>query len=352
VTSHRHRLLLTDRDLDEYDEELIRQYSSASSLSMIDRMDLAPSWQVTIPAIALDHPFLRHGLLALAAMHLQHDSRAELRPLYSELAMRHQDRALQEYIPQIQAVTRRNCHALFAFSLILPPLRHATLTSQISSPDEKDDGNDTNSPRGFLAEMVNNFEYSMGPSVIFMCGSAATWIREGVLSPIITIRGSSDFDNIIPDLIEEARIGLGTLLNHVDSLAAPPQAEDTGHGRSKVAVYRRSIEMLSKSFPSTDAGRRHLDATIGWPYVIGSDFIRLLKQNDSMALVILGFYGVALHYFRSVWWLDGLGQRLVKAVSRVVDPEHVPLLQWPLAKVSPQGAWPAIEGHEWLNVVI
>ena len=111
----------------------------------------------------------------------------------------------------------------------------------------------------------------------------------------------------------------------------PSSQTDTAE---RFSMHKYSIEILSNAFPSTDINRRFIDATIVWPFFVGLDFIRLLKENNSIALVVLGFYGIALHSFRSIWWLYGLGARLVQVVSRVILPMHLPLLQRPLAKIS------------------
>ncbi|TAQ87198.1 hypothetical protein B7494_g4478 [Chlorociboria aeruginascens] len=318
-------------DLHQFDEELIKQYSEATSLSISDRADVGLTFQTGVLDVALKWSFLQHGLWSLAAMHLRHDCAPELQSLYSDLASLHQDKALEKYIPQLKAITKENCDALFAFSLLLPPLRYSFLMASTEPFGAQE----------FITEMLNIFDYLVGATVVST--EADAWLLKGTLSQIITIRG---LGSIIPQLTEEPKNALITLMSYISDLLGDPE----GHGRQspshtensrRLSAYKHSIEMLSNLFPSGDTSRRYLDATIGWPFFSGPDFIRLLKQNDSIALVILGYYGVALHSFRSIWWLGGLGARLVEAVSRVISPTYMQLLMWPLEKISSNGELPS-----------
>ena len=70
--------ILADKDalafepLNKYDEELMQHWTQSTSHKMSDRADLVTTWQLTVPSLAVHHAFLRHGLLALAAMHIRY----------------------------------------------------------------------------------------------------------------------------------------------------------------------------------------------------------------------------------------------------------------------------------------
>ena len=71
---------------------------------------------------------------------------------------------------------------------------------------------------------------------------------------------------------------------------------------------------------------------------VGGDLVRLLKERDQMALVILAHYGVALNTRNEFWWLEGVGARVIRAISRVLGPEFLALVQWPLNMIAPEQA--------------
>lgn len=99
-------------------------------------------------------------------------------------------------------------------------------------------------------------------------------------------------------------------------------------------LYQDSIEMLSNAFPTTDGQPARLGAVIGWPVFTDRRFLDLLRHNDPLALIVLAYYGRALHAFSGIWWIHGLGQRLVQAVSQILGADYRPLLNWPLQGVA------------------
>ncbi|KAJ9608480.1 hypothetical protein H2200_007468 [Cladophialophora chaetospira] len=314
-------------DLDKYDEELIKQWSQSTCYTLSDRPDLITTWQVTVPGLALTHAFLRHGLLAHAALHIRDGCPQFLKPLYFNLAARHQQKALGLYIPELKAITPDNCHALFAFSAVLPGIQYASLPAYET---------ETGSPAGLISRIVSVFEYLIGATVVATQG--AVWIRQGAMEPLMTIRKIED---ITSALLPEPRDALNKLktyigIHYMESSTPDDAFRDnkTRQAEDTRRTYLRSIEMLSNAFPTHDSQRRYLDALIGWPTFVGADFIRSLKACDPLALVVLAHYGVALNGFRDVWWLGDLGARLIKSVAQTLSPELLPLIEWPLAMPS------------------
>ncbi|KIW97132.1 uncharacterized protein Z519_02524 [Cladophialophora bantiana CBS 173.52] len=306
--------------LNLYDEELIRRWSEVTCFTMDDRHEVFPMWQVTVPGLALNQPFLKHGLLALAAMHIRYTSPLPLQTKYLDLASQHQDRALEGYIPQLQDITPENYHALFAFSALLLAIQY----SFISVLDGEIDSHK------YVAEVISVFEYVIGATVIAFEGEV--WLRQGGMKPLME-RGTEP-QSILPELIEDPRTVLGSLLSYLRHLDEKPGPSSETETTANMPIYVRSIEMLTNAFPTEDSERRMLDDMIGWPHYVGADLVRLLRAQDQMALVILAHYGVALDAFTDIWWLEGVGARLVHGIARMLPVEFIPLVQWPLDKVS------------------
>ncbi|KAJ9612161.1 hypothetical protein H2200_003758 [Cladophialophora chaetospira] len=284
---------------------------------MNDRYEMFPMWQVVVPNLSSDQPFLRHGLLALAAMHLRHTSPPPFQSRYFDLASQHQAIALSGYIPELRTITAQNCHALFAFSALLLPIQYssiATINGEIDSEE-------------VLAALTGVFDYVIGATIIAYQGDV--WLRQGGLQPLLT--RTTEPENILPYLLKEPQDALRNLSAAVDQLA-----HESGVDEGKVSIYVRSIDMLTNAFPTEDAQRRFFDDMIGWPHFVGGNLLRLLRERDPMALVILAHYGVALHAFRDFWWLEGVGARLIRGISRILSlsPEFLVLMQWPLSCIA------------------
>ena len=133
-----------------------------------------------------------------------------------------------------------------------------------------------------------------------------------------------DYNNL--SLSEDLRDALDAVLQEINSSSwfdggLPVDAEN----------YTLAIQYLYLTFPNAldeKAGRSQL---IGWPVFLLPDYLTALRDRDPMALVILAYYGAALHRATYIWWLRGLGARLVRAVSELVGHERQRLLAWPLS---------------------
>jgi hypothetical protein len=314
-------------NLEQYDEELIKRWTESTYLSLTDRFEALTMWQVTIPAIALDQPFLRHGLLALSSMHTRYTSPLPLQSRYLDLASQHQAQALAGYIPELRTVTQENCHPLFAFSALLLPIQY----SFISAVGGETEGEEV------LSEITSVFDYVIGATVIAHEGRS--WLRKGSLLPLMTRR--TEPENILPYLLKEPQDALRSLMNYVEHLAPMPEKGASSETLTKIPIYVRGIVMLTNAFPTEDRERRIFDDMVGWSHYVGGDFVRLLKERDPVSLVILAHYGVALNAFNDFWWLEGVGSRLIRAVSSVLSPAYLPLIQWPLNAIAVgQGSHP------------
>ncbi|EXJ72191.1 uncharacterized protein A1O5_04695 [Cladophialophora psammophila CBS 110553] len=287
---------------------------------MGDRHEVFPMWQVTVPSLAFNQPFLRHGLLALAAMHIRYTSPVPRQTKYLDLASQHQERALEGYIPQLESITPENCHSLLAFSALLLAIQHSFISVLDSAIDSHE----------HVAEVISVFEYVIGATVIAFEGEV--WLRQGGMKPLME-RGTEP-QSLLPILAEDPRNALGSLLSYVRHLGEKPGLSSARGTTAHMPIYVRSIEMLTNAFPTEDSERRMFDDMIGWPHYVGADLVRLLRAQDQMALVILAQYGVALDAFRDIWWLEGVGARLVHGIARMLAVEFIPLVQWPLDKVS------------------
>ena len=195
---------LTTVNLHRQDAELIGNYSNSTCFTITDDALLFAIWQVTIPDIALSS-FLRHGLLALSAVHLRLTSPPGKKPLYTELARQHQGEALKSYIPHLQMITEASCPALFAFSTILSALSYSFLQSVESDlPGEE-----------YITRFLEIWNFLLGATVV--ATESKCWIRQSILSPLLRLRSLED---VLPYLDADPQVALQGLLDYI-SIHAP-----------------------------------------------------------------------------------------------------------------------------------
>ena len=293
---------------------------------MTDQSTTYSIWQTDIPRLALDHPFLLHGLLALAAMHLHHTSPAVNQggSVYAEVASLHQDLALAEYRAQLQTINENNCHALFAFSFVLGALSYA-FVQQPSDADDKD----------FITSITDVFDLLVGSKMIIL--EALAWLRKGKLAPFLVQQALVDVPNISP-VYDALNLSLDGLSQEIDQTHGGAfdyftnYAASEGHQLGCGPIYQSGISGLKKIIASSSMHEGAISRVIGWPVVTDVQFIARLRHGDVVALVILAHYGAVLCSINHVWWAAGLGSRLIRAVAGVVGSGyHSKYMREPLA---------------------
>jgi hypothetical protein len=70
-------------------------------------------------------------------------------------------------------------------------------------------------------------------------------------------------------------------------------------------------------------------AMFSWVMRVPREYIQLVEAQDRDALVILAHFAVLLIRANTVWWLEGLGTNLPRAVAVALGSEHRKLIEWP-----------------------
>ena len=302
------------------DLELMHYFTAHTSLATDEVHDYL--WTVVIPKMGFQHPFLLHGILAVAAMQKRKQATEPERSELLDVARDHQQRALSEYIPILVEITEKNCHALFAFSQTIAAMSYALL--QLPSAQR--------SAQDFVQGIVAVFDLLIGTTVIAVQGRE--WLRAGELAPMMG-HGPALLDwNMLP-LSDEPKVALASLIDRIQSLSAAQHASPES---SEYAVTLdcciSAIDKLRPLFPRMPQTTPRKNTVIGWPVFVDTCYIALLKLEDEAALVVLAYYGVTIHALDHVWWLNGLGAKVVQAVSEIVSEEWAPYLVWPKNEVA------------------
>lgn len=305
-------------DQESQNLELMHHFCTSTFLTLTDEAAMIPIWQLYVPRYAFRHRFLLHGILTLAALHRlalnePPDSIVDLR----EAARAHQQKALSEYIPLLQEIDESNCHALFAFSAILGATSFAFLQSH----------NEPSSNEEFLYSFLDVFELLQGSTVIAVQGR--DWLKQGDLSAWI---GPNPFLDVESDKVEPmADMSLEFILT---AMMHPENSTDSSADMAaRRSTCETSIRLLRALFPSGAIVAVH-DKLLGWPALVGTAFMSLLKASDPVALVILAHYGAAIANHNRLWFLHGLGRRLTQAISGILDESWKPYLAWPVASTA------------------
>lgn len=296
------------------DLELLHHFTVFTSETMATDSQHFELWRTHVPQMAFSNRFLLHGILALSALHIRYESPEHDKERLMSVARYHQQHALTLYIPMLQTITEQNVDALFCFSLLLSCLCYAMLQAE-----------DVN-PHNAINQVLDVFDALMGCTAIAVEGK--DWLYNGRLRGILLALRPEEQD--FTSLDYDTKCALSSLRRCVDSSLGGHTDEESA---ARHKAHHKAIWALA-AVMATTPGQRQLSIVCSWPVMVEGEFISMLKRRDPLALVIVGYYGVALHLFGRVWCMEGLGRKLTEAIYQELDVRWQPYMIWAVNKVS------------------
>jgi hypothetical protein len=297
------------------DLELLHHYTTSTSLTLArGRKEHEEVWKITVPQLALDYPFLMHGLLAISALHLAY-LRPERQHEYAIIAANHENIALPFFRTNTSNISERNCSAVFAFSGLV--IIYAMASPQ---PD-----------RGLLFADSRGTEgvpewLQLLRGTYALLSSVWHLVAAGPMAPLLNrvpARGGG-FNN--PD---DAHI---TTLLPLFSLPMCPSSER----REEIDVYLAALEGLRESFWIPYSSDKAFDietAPFLWPVRVPPAFIKLLSQRKPEALILLAHQCVLLTRVGPCWFMDSHVRQLMATIQADLGEEWRHWIAWPLEQV-------------------
>ncbi|KAI5291572.1 hypothetical protein KEM52_000124 [Ascosphaera acerosa] len=288
------------------DLELMHQYTSGTFATLSKSNQHEKIWKDYVVEEALAHPFLMHGILALAALHILSGCRADhpRRRKYAELATMHQHLALSAFRPQLSNVTSSNCTAVFAFSCVIAAL--AFSFSRYVGNTPQDDP---------LTELLHDFMLFRGVESVIE--SYNEQLSTGRLAPLL--KPPALHDPLSPDIIVA-----------IENLRKLNETHVAQYSLEEAESYREAITQLQPSF---EKSFDNLERVFRWPMIIPESYFDFVRYRRPGALIILAHYSVILHKIDYCWWAEGWGAHLLETIYRSLDEHWRPLIRWPVERI-------------------
>lgn len=296
---------------DLVDLELLHLYSTTTYSCLAEKVP--DIWRVEIPHLALSHPFLMHGVLAVTALHLAHLDPRRANKLTAR-ASKHEDLALPHFRENTSGITERNCHAIFAFSGLVTTYVIATIKT--SDYQHTIPSNDS-----WLPNWINLIRGSH--SLLYTHWG---WLVTGPFAPVMERQKSAiDYANNPNDA-------------HLSSLLPllSPSASMSAERREILATCEEALDQLRRvwALPYSECKTLgHKAAVTIWPGHISPQYIRLLRERKPEALVVLAHYCVLLSDVENCWYFNELAQHLLSAIRQYLSSEWHTWIQWPCDRV-------------------
>ncbi|KAJ4250964.1 hypothetical protein NW762_011614 [Fusarium torreyae] len=267
------------------------------------------TWTVRVPKLAMDYEPLLSAIMLIASHHL---ARIRTTPEevehYLTLRSLYLGTTLQAHRPALSSVTKENAEAVCFTALILSVDNMANLQNRALEPYE---------PPLQWIQLCRSIE--------------GVWrFALDLVKDDATSRIGPATENMIP-WYREARTFSSERLSH---LLQPLEGEVINADNMK--AYREVAGVLSwiltgiESGESLDIFCRRLRLL---PFLLSDQFVILLQNMDSRALVLLAHHFAMTAYAGELWWIGESPIREVKAVKRFVGEVWQGMLSWPLEMV-------------------
>lgn len=301
------------------DMVLLHHWTLFTSRDIYQSQPVDYCWQTVLPRIAFHHPFVMHGILSLAALHLAHtDPSCEK---YRTLdASRHHNTSLQGFRKAINHVTDENSDALFAFSFL-----NIIYTFAILRQTRSDD--DMGNSKSRNARVLGNEWIPMIRGVQAVLVPVYDRVRLGPLSPL-TLIGNWDELNVESDSHPDDDTFRRASETWIDS-------PDAYFYDEALLILRRCRLYIAQFQTMDDESLRKWGYNRGWAgpllflFTAPEAYFTRLHQRQPQALVIFAYFGALLHGLNKFWFLEGWGREVVQVIDEILGDYWRPWMQWP-----------------------
>jgi len=309
------------------DMRLLHHYTADTYSTLDTAVAQRPLWQKTVVELGFRHPFLLHGILAIAALHLavttidpgvgrQHLVRSSSAHINVALG---QFRKLLDDTYE-NNVNRDNCTALFVFSCIVVVYNFAVAqTEEQPTPDDDPDP---------LAALLNCIRLVRGVNSVLQPHWLTLMTSE--VAPLLLNGCRRGVSGKEPEIMR-----LRDLI--ITSVTSTSRGDDTADDDGSQACCLEAVEQLNSVFLETKdcpsgtgaESRSKLALLFTWPVTLSERFVELVSERHPVTLVILAHFAVLLRHVGDCWWLAGWCERIIDAVEAAVGWEYQEWLLWP-----------------------
>jgi hypothetical protein len=94
-------------------------------------------------------------------------------------------------------------------------------------------------------------------------------------------------------------------------------------------ICQSSIETLCSIVAELKQSSDHVLAFV-WPIRVDPEYLIILEEKRSEALLVFAYYCALLYMSSSRWWTKGWPPPIVESVRDTIDEGWAPWIQWPL----------------------
>jgi hypothetical protein len=322
------------RTYNTQDMALLHHFTISTSQALARDRGLQKFYQITAVQLGLSDPFVLHGILAIASLHLS-QTQSENRQEYHAVAAKHHDIALAGYQQALQEdLGPQRYDAIFISASLLFIFIFAYV--QGGAPDAR-------SPQDDAVEIFLSFHWvRIARGIRVLRKQGQQWLPSSPLWAVMhktlaewpinidpeTNKNVYDLDPPCPQENLLAALGQMWLTDsEIDQERAKLCSDALD---SLTQAYRRAHQRHKESRKrQMDNGNDEFVQSLGWLAQLSDGFINLLEQHYAPALVLMCHYTKLLDSPSfSFWWTHRNSQICTSRIQRILP------LSW----------------HQWLNL--
>lgn len=313
--------------MNHYTRSTCRSFSNIQSIHVI--------WESVVPELAVEHKFLMHGLLALSAFHL-----CQLRPAetnkFAALAILHQGQALSHFRPVLPSITDETCEAAVCMAIVLSVIGISALSRPRSTLSDASDLHTSS-----FNDILGVFSLTRGVAEVLAPAQArlhnssiramfGTWTLDSYDDIHLPEEVQSRFDalrhEIVPSLVTDTASNLDVCLTALEQLVKI----------YKDVQYSLSSTEYVRGPPEQPRVELDLGFILKWTASVPGEYVTLLRQHHTAALIILAHYVVTMLSLGERWFSRNWSENALHMIKEIIDPSGLPWLRWPEDKLKRQ----------------
>ncbi|KAF2736348.1 hypothetical protein EJ04DRAFT_171146 [Polyplosphaeria fusca] len=289
---------------------LLHHFSTVTVKSLATVSEANEAFPSYIVDVAFEFPFLLHGILALAALHLARLDK-ERHGDYLRQAESHHDAALFRFRNDVTDIVESNFEAVFCFAFMLSPFASGvSFTTQ-------------NGPEQALDSVIHNMKLTR------MVAPMVRGHYEEMLKSPIALFIPKDIQAID---WENARPSNDT---KPASLQRFSQATRDLYPSDINEAYGNAVQNLQLLFELIQKSPKPPSPTMVkmWAHLVTPRFMELLSDRQPGALIIFAHYAVLLSKCERFWYVQGSAQQILSIADKLVPIEWKSWLDWPKEQI-------------------
>lgn len=275
----------------------------AVTMALDDSQARIAIWTEVVPMLAIDYPFLMHGLLAVSAAHIAH-TEPKLAASHLAIAHRHHDLGLESFRQLVAAGTSSPALSLQEAKVMFVLMK--TVLSLALVKRTGDAEGDLNSFADWLATLGTSFR------------SAHQLYNEVLDRPESRIsallRRPQDGPATLSTLDEDLASSLDMLdaRNRANGYTLPVDREHVSEAIAKIRLWMSLVSLRPRTAIFVAMGAMNL----------GDDFFRLVRHSNPEALILMAHFLVPMSRMPKRWFWEGWFDGTIAAILHILPPEE------------------------------